>query len=347
MDTKTDRTSAQQDLTGMIGRHVYDAEGNKVGTAGTIYQSDVTGAPEWITVKTGLFGTKESFVPLNGAEADDKGLHLTVHKDQIKDAPRMEEDGHLSDAETAELYRHYGLRPGAALKSRQPGPARDAVPAPRTDTGPDAARRTPAGMNREMAVGPAAGPVGREAAAGRASVGRDTSVGRDAAASPTPVGRDAAASRGTEADRGAGASFQARADREAGALSDNGDGRSQSVLRSEERLHAGTETVETGRVRLRKYVVTSQERITVPIRREEVHITREPVKPGEARTDATIGDEEREIVLHEERPVVTKETVPVERISLDTETVQENREVSETVRHEEVEIDDGTKRPRR
>jgi uncharacterized protein (TIGR02271 family) len=307
MDTKTDRTSTQQDLTGMIGRHVYDTEGNKVGTAGTIYQSDVTGAPEWITVKTGLFGTKESFVPLNGAEADDKGLHLTVHKDQIKDAPRMEEDGHLSDAETAELYRHYGLRPGAALKSRQPGTARDAVPAPRTDAGRDAARRTPAGMNREMAAGPA----------------------------PTPVGRDAAAS------------FQARADRQAGVPSDSGDASGQSMLRSEERLHAGTETVETGRVRLRKYIVTSQERITVPIRREEVHITREPVKPGEARTDATIGEEEREIVLHEERPVVTKETVPVERISLDTETVQENREVSDTVRHEEVEIDDGTKRPRR
>jgi uncharacterized protein (TIGR02271 family) len=118
-------------------------------------------------------------------------------------------------------------------------------------------------------------------------------------------------------------------------------------LRSEERLRVGTESVETGRVRLRKYVVTSRQQVTVPVRREEVRVTREPVKPGEAGKDTKIGDEEREVILHEERPVVAKETVPVERVSLDTETVREDREVSDTVRREEVEIDDGSKRPRR
>jgi uncharacterized protein (TIGR02271 family) len=289
------RTATHQDLTSLIGHHVYDAEGNKLGTIGSIYKSDMTGAPEWVTVKTGLFGTKESFVPLNGAEADDKGLHVTVGKDQVKDAPRIDEDGHLSDAETAALYRHYGLTPAAARGGGQAGNGRDEVPSPRTEMARDAARRNAAGMNR----------------------------GTPARPMPAADGREAAAQPGPR------------------------DTQRQSMVRSEERLRAGTETVETGRVRLTKHVVTSQQTITVPVRREEVRVTREPIRPGEARTGAEIGDDEREVILHEERPVVAKETVPVERVSLDTETVRENREVSDTVRREEVEIDDRTKRPRR
>jgi uncharacterized protein (TIGR02271 family) len=294
MNTKSDSMAAQQDLSSLIGHHVYDAEGSKIGTAGTIYQSDATGDPEWITVKTGLFGTKESFVPLNGAEADDRGLHVTVHKDSVKDAPRIDEDGRLSDSEIAELYRHYGLTPGSAgPNSGRTGQGPGPVPSPRTETGLGAAHRGAAGKDEEATTRPA------------------SAAGSKAVDQPEV----------SEAQR-------------------------QSVLRSEERLRVGTETVETGRVRLRKYVVTSQEQITVPVRHEEVHVTREPVGPGETPAGAKIGDEEREVILHEERPVVAKEAVPVERVSLDAETVQENREVNDTVRREEVEIDDGTKRQR-
>jgi uncharacterized protein (TIGR02271 family) len=299
MNTRSDSTSTYQDLSSLIGHNVFDAEGNKIGTAGRIYNSDTTGQPAWVTVKTGLFGTKESFVPLNGAEADDKGLRVTVHKDTIKDAPRIDQDGRLSEADTAELYRHYGLTPsGAALNSSQ---AEDhgVLPAPRTEVGRDAAGS--AGMNREAA-----------------------GMNREAAARPA----------------------QAAAGRAAAAQSGHADAQHQSVLRSEERLSANTESVETGRARLRKYVVTSEQKITVPIRREEVHVTREPVKPGEAGTDAKIGEEEREVILHEERPVVVKEIVAVERVSLDIQTIEENREVTDTVRREEVEIDDGTKHSR-
>jgi uncharacterized protein (TIGR02271 family) len=284
MNTSFDSTSMHQDLTSLIGHPVYDAEGNKIGTAGNIYHSDASGEPEWVTVKTGMFGTKESFVPLSGATGDDKGLHVAVLKDSVKDAPRIDEDGHLSDTETAELYRHYGLTPGSVASSGG-----------QADT-----------------TGGAVPPQGTE-------------MGREAAARPAP----------------------AAAGRQAAAQADFSNTPRQSMLRSEERLRASTETVESGRVRLRKYVVTSEQQITVPIRREEVHITREPVKPGEAGTAAKIGEEEREVILHEERPVVAKETVAVERVSLDTEIVREDREVSDTVRREEVEIDDGTKPPRR
>jgi uncharacterized protein (TIGR02271 family) len=119
------------------------------------------------------------------------------------------------------------------------------------------------------------------------------------------------------------------------------------MTRSEERLDVGTERVEAGRARLRKYVVTDQESVTVPVSREEIRVEREPI------TDATydravdgpaISEEEHEVVLTEERPVVTKEAVPVERVRLDKDTVTDHETVSEEVRKEEIEtVTDGTR----
>ncbi len=110
------------------------------------------------------------------------------------------------------------------------------------------------------------------------------------------------------------------------------------MIRSEERLHAGTETVETGKVRLHKQVVTEEQQITVPVSHEEVHVVREPIENG--RRGGKIGEEDVEVTLHEERPVVAKETVAVERVGLETETVREEQQVSEKVRKEQVEVVD-------
>jgi sporulation protein YlmC with PRC-barrel domain len=100
------RTMRPQDL---IDSTVVDSEGSKIGKVGTVYLADDTRTPEWVTVKTGLFGRKESFVPLSGADIDKDGLHVNVGKDQVSEAPRMETDCHLSPGDSAELYRHYGL----------------------------------------------------------------------------------------------------------------------------------------------------------------------------------------------------------------------------------------------
>jgi len=241
--------STRQELEMALGKEVYDAEGQKVGTAAQLYASDQTGQPEWLTVKTGMFGTKESFVPLMGAHAEQDGLHVGALKDAIKDAPRIDDNGHLTEAEVAELYRHYNLQ---------------------------------------------SAPSGRHAG-GRNADGRDA------------MERDASGQ--------------------------------ESMVRSEERLHAGTETVETGRVRLRKHVVTEEQQVTVPVSHEEVRVTREPVAEGELRS-GSIQEDEQEVVLHEERPVVAKETVAVERVGLETETVREEQQVRDTVRKEQIEIDD-------
>ncbi len=115
-----------------------------------------------------------------------------------------------------------------------------------------------------------------------------------------------------------------------------------AMTRSEERLHVGTERVATGRARLRKYIVTEQQTVTVPVSREEVRIEREPITEGNidnALGGPALSEEEHEVILTEERPVVAKETVPVERVRLDKDVVTEQRTVTENVSKEQIELE--------
>ncbi|GAA5228555.1 YsnF/AvaK domain-containing protein [Paeniglutamicibacter antarcticus] len=92
---------------------VYDSTGAKVGSIGQIYLDDGTSAPSWITVNTGLFGTTESFVPLEEARMEGNDVHVAHTKDHIKDAPRIEADGNLTPEEENRLYEYYALGSGA------------------------------------------------------------------------------------------------------------------------------------------------------------------------------------------------------------------------------------------
>lgn len=115
-----------------------------------------------------------------------------------------------------------------------------------------------------------------------------------------------------------------------------------AMTRSEEQLRVGTERREAGRARLRKYIVTEQQSVTVPVQREEVRLEREPITEGN-RDAAVAGPElseaEHEVVLHEEQIVVDKQAVPVERVRLGTETVTEDKRVTEQVRKEQIETE--------
>ena len=251
-------------ISRVIGQDVYDESGEKIGSASEVYLDDETGQPEWVTVRTGLFGTKESFVPIRDADLTDDGVRVPVSKTQVKDAPKIDTDGHLSPQEEQELYRYYGLGSG------------------RTDAG------TTTGVTDT-------GRAGTDFDA-RGTVGHDTSG---------PTTDDA-------------------------------------MTRSEERLHVGTRSEEVGRARLRKYVVTENVTETVPVSREEVRVEREPITDaniGHAMDGPAISEEEHEVTLHAERPVVEKEAVPVERVRLDKDTVTEQHTVTEGLRKEEIEVD--------
>ena len=258
-------------ISRVIGKDVYDASGDKIGSASEVYLDDESGQPEWVTVRTGLFGTKESFVPIRDADLTDAGVRVAVSKDQVKDAPKVDADGHLSPQEEQELYRYYGLGTTAQTTS---------------DT-----TRTTAG----------AGYTDTDA---RGTVGHDTS----------------------------------------GPTTDN------AMTRSEEQLTVGTRSEEIGRARLRKYVVTENATETVPVSREEVRVEREPITDaniGNALDGPAISEEEHEVTLHAERPVVEKEAVPVERVRLDTETVTDTETVSADIRKEQIEVDGAADADRR
>lgn len=268
------------------GGTVVGTDGDKIGKVSQVFLDDATGNPEWVTVTTGLFGTAESFIPLNQGSVRGDEIVVPYDKAKVKGAPRVEDsNGHLSESEEAELYRYYGLDYSTGYDDAATS-SYDV-----TDT---------AGLDSTTTTGVAAtGTTGYDSttdADARGTVGHDTSG---------PTTDDA-------------------------------------MTRSEEQLHVGTEKVQTGRARLRKYVVSDTETVTVPVSREEIRLEREPITDGnvgDALDGPAISEEEHEVVLTEERPVVAKEAVPVERVRLDKETVTDTETVTESVRKEEIELD--------
>jgi uncharacterized protein (TIGR02271 family) len=243
-------------------------------------------------VQTGLFGTKETFVPLAQAEFSGDQLRFPYDKAKIKNAPKIDTDGHLSPQEEQELYRYYGLGQGT-----------DTTVTDTTTTAGVTDTTTTAGVTDTTTTAGTAGVAGVAGTTGRT----------DHTGEPGVVGRDTS-----------------------GPTTDN------AMTRSEERLNVGTRTEEAGRARLRKYVVTENVTETVPVSREEVRVQREPITDanmGQAMDGPAISEEEHEVTLHAERPVVEKEAVPVERIRLDKETVTDQERVSADVRKEQVEVD--------
>lgn len=271
----------RENIENLLNRNgnVVGSDGGKIGSIGQLYADDDTGEPTWVTVKTGLFGTSQSFVPVDGARVEGDDLVVPYTKDHIKDAPRVDTDGHLEPEEEDRLYAHYERGGQAHSEARGDSGVRD------TDYRGDSDLNAGVGTGAGMGTGTTAG-----------TVGRDTSG---------PTTDDA-------------------------------------MTRSEERLSVGTEKEATGRVRLRKYVTTENVTKTVPVQREEVRLEREPITEhnrGAAMSGPDLSDEEHEVILHEERPVVEKETVPVERVRLDKETVTDDVTVNEEVRKERIETD--------
>jgi uncharacterized protein (TIGR02271 family) len=235
-----------QQVPTILGHTVFDSAHNKVGTADHVYLDRYSGEPAWLTVRTGLFGSKETFVPIDAVEVRGDEVLVPYSKDQIKNAPRVEiEVGEgLPAQEELMVYEYYG---------------REYAP--------------PEGIAGETAQ----------------------SLAED-----------------------------------------------DAMTRSEERLRVGKETRETGRVRLRKYVTVEEEQHTIPVRREHVRVEREPITDenvGAAMAGPDITEAEHEVILHEERPVVATETVPVERVRLEKETEVDEETVSGQVRKERIETE--------
>jgi uncharacterized protein (TIGR02271 family) len=138
------------------------------------------------------------------------------------------------------------------------------------------------------------------------------------------------------------ASYAGTQDRETVGYDTSGPTTDDAMTRSEERLDVGTTRQETGRARLRKYVTTEQETVTVPVKKERAVLETEPITEGNvgnATGGPAISEEEHEVVLSEEQVNVSKTAEPVERVRLGTETVSEEETVTEEVRKEHIEAE--------
>ncbi len=260
------------------GRNVVGPDGDKIGKLDHLYLDRQTGEPTFAAVKTGLFGSSDSLVPVEGASLAGDDVRVAFDKAKIKDAPNVDADAELSEAEEAKLYEYYGHS-----YSSYDGPDHETM-------GVRGDRDVDVDVDRDRD-----GDVDRD----RGTVGRDTS--------------------GPETD--------------------------DAMTRSEEELRVGTRSEEVGKARLRKYIVTENVQATVPVQREEVRIEREPITDanrGDAYSGGDLTEEEHEVTLRAETPVVEKDVVAKERVRLDKDTVTEDVEVSEQVRQERIETEGGT-----
>jgi len=244
-----------------------DSDGDKIGSIEEIYLDQDTDKPEWLAVKTGLFGGKISFVPIEQASQSGDAVRVPFTKSQVKGSPNADADGELSQEEESALYEHYGRDYGES----------------RSDSGLPEGGTGTADHDRDSG-----------------DVARDTS--------------------GPETD--------------------------SAMTRSEEELSVGTRKRETGRVRLKKHIVTENVTKTVPVQREEVRLERDEITDANrdaAMSGKDLSEEEAEMTLSEDEVVVDKKTVPKERVRMDKDVVSEDREVSEDVRSERIEMEgDGT-----
>ncbi|QSR27048.1 hypothetical protein CFH99_15575 [Nocardioides aromaticivorans] len=100
----------------VIGSTAHGSDGEKLGKVGQLFLDDSTRQPEFVTVRTGLFGHRESFVPVRDAVLEDDRLLVPYTKDQIKDAPHVDVDaGHLDPEAELHLWAHYGLQSDATV----------------------------------------------------------------------------------------------------------------------------------------------------------------------------------------------------------------------------------------
>src|SRR5918912_4335490 len=109
----------------LIGGTAYTADGDKIGSIGQVYLDNDSGEPAWVTVKTGLLGSSESFVPLDQAELTNDGVRVPYDKDRIKGAPNIDTDRELSPEEEDQLYGYYGLGGGGTAQGYTPGTPMD------------------------------------------------------------------------------------------------------------------------------------------------------------------------------------------------------------------------------
>jgi hypothetical protein len=283
-------TPSIETARGWMGRVMVDRDSNKIGEVIDIYLDNETDRPEWVVVRTGLFGLRSTFVPLADAREVGDELQVPHQRLQVKQAPNIDPDGQLSEVEEAELYRHYGLDydtvtldsgapagqasepegsdQAAATATRIPKPANTATGG-LADTGMDAEPGTPAsdtgspGLDREPDTSVIESEQGRHDARDELSATASGEPVEPAGQDRLPVGEGGSRPFVYETP-----------------------GRPEGG--------AGPRRRQPGQVRLRRYLVTEVVTDTEAGQRHEVRVQSEPVSDTEVDAVLTAPDRQDE-----------------------------------------------------
>jgi hypothetical protein len=295
---------------------VVDRESATVGTITAFFLDQVSGLPTWALLHTGWLGDRQTFVPLADAVEAGGEIRLPYTKHQVNEAPRIDPGTELSADDELLLYAHYGLHDHHGAVVEEP------------PTDPEGSREPRGGAPAPEATTESRPPAPSPPEGGRSPVEEGSgSVVHTPSAGPTAAGSGPLIHTASD-DRGV-----------AGLV----------VTRSEEELRVGVRT-RLRRLRLRRYVVTEYVTRTIPVRREKVRLEELPsdqvVDGGADRWEPAgeAGAPQLEVVLHREEPVIRLRTVPVERVRLVRQRVADRRTITEELRKEQVELDEGPTR---
>ena len=353
------------------GYQIYDRHYEKVGKVDDLFV-DENDVPEYIGVKTGLFGGPSILIPMDLVRVNDLRQLVEVASDKatIEEGPSFGDDAEITAEFEERVYAHFGAthesplayRGGygayhdenadvdVAYGERSREPEYGAVPASSVEY-----EHPSDSANEERGYAetrPKTEPVAEPREGARVY---DWDVGTERRET---VGGHSGAGTTDSESAGTVGSGMSMGDTESGEFREherNQEGLSQPgsnlededelrVHRSEEELRVGTREREAGRVNVRKRVRTDRERVEVPTRREEVSVERVPVE-GEAN-EAHIGGDEVSVPVVEDEVVVQKKPVAKEEIQVRKDVVHEQQIVEEDVRREEVDIEDDTRRRR-
>ncbi len=263
----------QNDFQALENAAVFDSDNKKIGTVGQVYLDNETGRPTFVTVNLGLFGTRETFIPVDAARPADGDLTVPFSKDFIKGAPNVEADAQITPEEETELFRYYA--------NGTPAGERDAAP-----TGRDAGEeRTAREQRTEVAAG-----EGR----------RDARQGVDADADGTMVAHEERLRVDTQQQEAGRARLRKRVrtetenievpvrreelvvereaidpdSAEARSTAPIAEGRDEEevITLKEERPVVEKETVATEKVNVGKRTVQDTEAVTADLRKEEIDV---------------------------------------------------------------------------
>jgi stress response protein YsnF len=304
---------SQQQLTEAIGTKAYGPDGDEIGRVEHFFVDDRTGAPTWVAVTTGLFGTRHSIVPALDADFAGGALRVPVGKEAVRSAPSPGDTQHLDPDEEARLRAHYGLDVGGrAAGGRADGDLAAAPPVQQQPVQQAPVQQAPV---QEAPLQQPAAPAAPAAGTGDGSMVRSEErlrVGTETTAATrvrvvkyvvteevqvtVPLRREEirveevpldAPDVADETLAGTGRHAAGAADRAPDGTA--GGGVPEEIVLHREEPVVSVRVVPTERVRLRTEVVQGQEQVSAQVQRERITVDEHPVAgaagPGTDRQD--------------------------------------------------------------